>query len=203
MAELLAGDARATIGERLREARHRRDLTLAQASQLTRVSVSTLSKLENLQVSPSFDVIMRISQGFDISLEDLVTSGGKQQIVGRRAITRRGDGVTFSTAQYGYKVHATDLIRKHMVPLEMRIMARTVDDFEQWGCHPGEEYVFVIEGAIEVHTELYSPARLIEGESAYFDSSMPHVYISIGPKDARVLSVSYDPELGQSDLSVY
>jgi len=38
--------------------------------------------------------------------------------------------------------------------------------------HRGEEFVYVLSGAIEVHTEHYAPFRLEQGESAYFDSSM-------------------------------
>lgn len=197
-----AGAARATIGERLKEFRFKRNLTLADVSGLTQVSVSTLSKIENLQVSPTFDVIMRISEGLDISLEDLVRAPGDRasQVLGRRTVTRRGGGVGFTTAQYNYSVHATDLMRKHMAPLEIEVLARSVDDFENWGSHPGEEYVYVLSGEVEVHTELYAPVRLKPGESAYFDSNMRHAYVSVSAKPARVLSVSYDPNLGKGSL---
>jgi transcriptional regulator with XRE-family HTH domain len=193
-------DGRSSIGERLKAARRQRDLTLAEMSHLTAVSVSTLSKIENSQVSPSFDVIMRISEGLDISLEDLVRSDAKTQVSGCKAITRQGDGVHMSTGQYEYKAHATELAQKHMVPLEMTILARSPEEFETWGHHPGEEYVYIVEGEIEVHTEAYAPFRLKTGESAYFDSGMRHVYICTSSTPARLISVSYDPKLGRRQI---
>ncbi|SRR5581483_3066908 len=183
----------AEIGERLKRVRQDRELTLADVSKRTGVSTSTLSKIENAQVSPSFDVIMRISEGLGIALEDFVKPGRKAEVYGRKAITRSNDGVYISSGQYDYRAHATDLARKHMIPLEMRVRARAASEFEHWSQHPGEEYVFVLSGEIEVHTEIYAPFKLKAGESAYFDSSMPHIYITISRNDARVLSVSYDP----------
>lgn len=196
--EVAMASVRAAIGERLKELRFRRNLTLAEVSQLTGVSVSALSKIENLQVSPSFDVIMRISEGMDISLEDLVHSDRrKAEVTGRKTLTPKGSAVALQTGQYEYKVHATELAHKHMVPLEMEIYARSPDEFERWGSHPGEEFLYVLEGEVVVHTELYKPFRLKAGESAYFDSSMSHIYVSVSPSNARVLSVSYDPNLGR------
>ena len=80
-----------------------------------------------------------------------------------------------------------------MVPLEMRIRARSKEEFDHWSQHDGEEYVYVIAGEIEVNTDHYSPFRLKKGESAYFDSGMKHVYVSTGRTDAHILSVSYSP----------
>lgn len=193
--------ARANIGERLKELRFNQNLTLSDVSGRTGVSVSTLSKIENHQVSPTFDVIMRISEGLDISLEDFVrTNGGRTQVLGRRTVTLAEGGVSIPTTQYNYRIHATDLVRKHMVPLEIEVLARSIDDFENWGSHPGEEYLYVLQGVVEVHTELYAPARLHQGESAYFDSNMRHAYVSVSKKPARVLSISYDPNLGKGNL---
>jgi transcriptional regulator with XRE-family HTH domain len=181
------------VGERLKRLRQERELTLADVSRQTGVSTSTLSKIENVQVSPSFDVIMRISEGLGITLEDFIRPGRKTEVSGRKAITRAEDGVYISSGQYDYRAHATDIAHKHMIPLEMRVRARKAAEFEHWSQHPGEEYVFVLAGEIEVHTEHYAPFKLKTGESAYFDSSMRHVYVTIGRNDARVLSITYDP----------
>ena len=45
------------IGARLKEIRRKLDRTLAQVSQMTGVSISNLSKIENNQSSPSFDIM--------------------------------------------------------------------------------------------------------------------------------------------------
>jgi hypothetical protein len=50
---------------------------------------------------------------------------------------------------------------------------------------------------VKIHTELYEPFVLGVGESAYFDSGMAHLYVSVSSTPARVLSVSFDPDQGR------
>jgi transcriptional regulator with XRE-family HTH domain len=190
--------ATSMVGDRLRALRHDMDLTLTEVAERTGVSTSNLSKIERSEVSPSFDVVMRICQGLDVSIEQFVIPGPKPTVTGRKTTTRRGQGVPFSSAQYDYQAHATEISRKTMVPLEMWVRARSVDAFDHWSEHAGEEFVYVIEGAIEVHTDQYAPFPLGAGESAYFDSGMRHIYVSTGPGDAHVLSVSYSPDTTKS-----
>ena len=41
-----------------------------------------------------------------------------------------------------------------------------------WSSHEGEEFILVLKGLVELHTEFYEPARLEAGDSAYIDSGM-------------------------------
>ena len=181
------------IGARLKEIRRTLDRTLSQVSDATGVSISNLSKIENNQISPSFDIMKRICDGLGVSIEDFVHPGEKNVVSGRKTTTREGEGDHFTSGQYDYRAHASELSRKAMVPLEILVRARSVEEFDHWSQHRGEEFVYVLSGAIEVHTEHYSAFRLERGESAYFDSSMRHLYVTVSKDDARVLSVSHDP----------
>jgi transcriptional regulator with XRE-family HTH domain len=195
------------IGPRLKEVRKARHFTLSQTSKMTGVSVSALSKIENAVVSPSFDIIKKICDGLDLPIEDLVASERSQaaelQILGRKTTTLRGEGARFTSGQYDYVAHATELSRKGMVPLVIRVHARSTDEFDHWSRHNGEEFVYVLSGAIEIHSEFYAPFRLTLGESAYFDSSMAHLYVSISEEDACVLSVSFDPKQDKKPVSAF
>jgi transcriptional regulator with XRE-family HTH domain len=188
--------SKSQIGLRLNDVRHGLHLTLSEVSRRTGVSISNLSKIENDQVSPSFDVLKKICDGLEISIEDFVRPGEKSLVSGRKTATHLDEGVHFTSGQYDYKAHATELSRKGMAPLEMLVRARAVEEFDHWSRHSGEEFTYVLSGEIEVHTEHYAPFRLVAGESAYFDSSMKHLFISVSDDDARVLSVSYDPRQG-------
>jgi transcriptional regulator with XRE-family HTH domain len=181
------------IGARLKEIRRTLDRTLAEVSEATGVSISNLSKIENNQISPSFDIMKRICDGLSVSIEDLVRPGAKNIVSGRKTTTRKGEGDHFTSGQYDYRAHASELSHKAMVPFEILVRARSVAEFDHWSQHRGEEFVYVMSGAIEIHTEHYAPFRLERGESAYFDSSMRHLYITVSKDDARVLSVSHDP----------
>lgn len=195
--------SKSQIGLRLNDVRHSLRLTLSEVSRRTGVSISNLSKIENDQVSPSFDILKKICDGLEISLEDFVRPGEKSLVSGRKTATRLDEGVHFTSGQYDYKAHATELSRKGMVPLEMLVRARLVDEFDHWSRHNGEEFAYVLSGEIEVHTEHYAPFRLVAGESSYFDSNMKHLFISVSDEDARVLSVSYDPRQGAERIAEF
>ena len=72
---------------------------------------------------------------------------------------------------------------------EAEIRARSLSEFGEMIRHSGEEYAFVLEGTVELHTELYAPVSLEVGDSIYFDSGMGHVYLAVGNGPCRVLAI--------------
>ncbi|MGE0797510.1 MAG: helix-turn-helix domain-containing protein [Lautropia sp.] len=189
-----------TIGRRLREERRRRGASLQQIATAAGISTSWLSRLESARARAPYDTLKRICDALEIGLEEAIHPEPRAFSSGRCAITRRGEPVRFQSDEYDYAAHAGDLLRKSMIPLEMTVRARTVEQFDHWSRHAGEEFVYVISGAITVHTEEYAPFRLDAGESAYFDSAMGHCYVNALPEDARILSIAYDPQSGRSRL---
>jgi len=166
--------------------------TLSEVSQRTGLPVSTLSKVENDKMSLSYDKLARISRGLDIDIGLLFSSEPSAPLslaTGRRSITRAGEGRVIETEPYGHVYPATDILNKRFVPILAEVRARSVAEFEELIRHPGEEYTFVLEGTIELHTDLYAPVTLEVGDSIYFDSGMGHAYLSAGPGPARVLTI--------------
>ena len=182
------------LGERLAALRRQNGWTLEKVSKMTGVGVSTLSKVENQLNGASFDTLLKLSNGLGLNFEELLNPERTHVVSGRRVVTRAGEGAKFATAQYGYEVHATDLSQKKMIPLVMTVRARSIAEFEGFSSHVGEEYIYVIQGTVEMHTEIYAPLRLSVGDSIYFDSSTPHAIISVGPGDAQMLSMCLGKE---------
>lgn len=173
-------------------------MTLAEVSRRSGVSISTLSKVETGQAAPTFDTMLKIAGVLGVSFENLLGSPPRYSGSGVRALTRGGEATAFATTRYAYDVHATELRRKKMIPLIMEIEAETPPGPEEWSSHPGEEFIYVLEGRIELHTALYEPAMLGPGESAYIDSAMPHGFVRLGRGPARMLSICYgDLDLGR------
>ncbi|WP_207081085.1 helix-turn-helix domain-containing protein [Novosphingobium sp. KA1] len=186
------------MGRRLRAIRRESGATLAEISGRAGISVSALSKIENAQISVSYDILKRVCDALGIGIEDIVSSGEKSQLSGRKTTTRDGEGESFTSDQYDYRVHSSEISKKAMSPFEMVVRARSIEEFDHWSQHNGEEFVYVLSGSIEIHTEHYKPFQLNQGESAYFDSGMKHLYISLSEDNARVLSVSYDPHSAEN-----
>lgn len=169
-------------------------MTLNEVSKRCDVAVSTLSKIENDQVSPVYGTLRKIAVGLGIAFESLVSDREREASGARRAVTHKGGAAEVTNDRYVYSMHAADLISKAMLPVVMTIHARTPPGDGDWSSHEGEEFILVLEGVVEIYLEHYQPVRLEEGESLYIDSRMRHGFVSVGPGDARLICVSYDPK---------
>lgn len=178
----------------LRELRIEKGWTLAEVSERTRIPVSTLSKIETGKMSLNYEKLLRLSQGLDIDITQLFAAAtsvpaATHTATGRRSITPAGEGPSIKTATYNYTYPSADLLNKTLNPMIIDIKVRSIDDFGDLMRHSGEEYVLVLEGECDFHTDMYAPSRLKTGDSAYFDASMGHGYVAVGDGPCRILSV--------------
>jgi transcriptional regulator with XRE-family HTH domain len=178
------------LGSRVRDLRKARGWTLEQAAVKAGLARSTLSKIENGQMSPTFDALKKLAEGLAISVPQLFTPPSKAQINGRMAVTKAGEGQPSATATYEHELLAGGLRKKQMLPYRAVIRARDVSDFGGWVRHDGEEFLFVLTGIVRLYTEFYEPVDLKRGDSAYYDASMGHNVISLSEDDATVLWVT-------------
>lgn len=200
-----AASSSGSLGPRLKAMRQEKRWTLEQLAELTGLAISTLSKIENEQVSASFDTIVKIAHAYGFSFTEFFSgqkAPSRQSVAGRRTFTRAGQGLSFTTPNYDYNVHSSDLTRKGMIPLIMRIKARQVPPPLEWSNHEGEEFIYVTRGTAELHTEYYAPLRLGPGDSAYIDSTMRHAFIAVGDEDAEMLSICMTELLFFDDVAV-
>lgn len=182
------------LGPRVRGLRSQKSWTLERAAKATGLARSTLSKIENGQMSPTYDALLKLAQGFEVDISELFESHtaatGQAAGSGRRSITRAGSGQHLSTPVYQHLLLCNDLSNKLMTPFRSTITARAFEDFADWDRHAGEELLYVLQGEVELFTEFYEPERLASGDCAYLDSRMGHRVISVSPENAVVLWVS-------------
>jgi len=194
-----AADQRvANPGAALKALRRKRGWTLADVSKRTGLPASTLSKIENDRMSPTFDKLARISTGLQIDIATLFggDAGADAQpaATARRCIVRAGEGKAIETKNYSHLYPAWDLLNKRIIPIVAELHARSLEEFGELIRHPGEEYAYVLEGEVDLYTSVYAPVRLKAGDSIYFDSGMGHAYIAAGEGPCRVLSLCSAPE---------
>lgn len=185
-------NSEAKPGSVLKSLRLANGWTLAEVSRRTGLPVSTLSKVENDKMSLTYDKLARISRGLEIDIGVLFSSepaAPLSLVTGRRSINRAGEGKQIETETYESTYVATDLLNKRFVPIVTEVQARSIADFGEWIRHPGEEYSYVLEGIIELHTEMYAPVVLKAGDSIYFDSGMGHAYVAGAPGPCRLLTI--------------
>ncbi|MDI5891987.1 helix-turn-helix domain-containing protein [Halomonas rhizosphaerae] len=178
------------LGERLKEIRLAHHWTLEDVSQRTGLARSTLSKIENDQISPTFTAVQKLINGLGIDLPQLLSPPRVQpRTMGRRDLTRRGEGQRHPTPTYEHELLSCELAQKRMIPFKTIVRARAFDEFSEWVRHDGEEFLMVLDGEILLYTEYYEPLALVSGDSIYFDSAMGHALVSVSDADAVVLSV--------------
>lgn len=178
------------LGARVRELRKARDWTLEYAANQAGLARSTLSKIENGQMSPTYEALKKLAEGLEISVPQLFTPPQRDQVNGRMTVTKSGDGAAHATATYEHELLADGLSRKQMLPYRARVRARSMEEFDGWVRHDGEEFLYVLTGVIKLYTEFYEPIEMRRGDSAYYDAAMGHNVISTSPEDAMILWVT-------------
>lgn len=178
------------LGPRVRELRKSRGWTLEQAANQAGLARSTLSKIENGQMSPTYEALKKLATGLEISVPQLFTQPQNGQINGRLSVTKSGEGTAHATVTYEHELLGETLTNKRMLPYRARIRARGIDEFDGWVRHDGEEFLLVLTGVIRLYTEFYEPIEMRRGDSAYYDASMGHNVISTSDEDATILWVT-------------
>ena len=180
---------RANIGKALQRLRKNNDLTLAAVSERTGVAISTLSKIENNQSSPNFDVLVRLADGLGLDLIALLGDSFYTFAHGARTITRAGEGVRYDTPLGLYEALSSEIAMKALQPAVVHVPAGRHEP-EAMSSHAGEEFIYVLRGTVRFYMEPYSPTVLEQGDSVHFDSLMKHGFVALGQEDALMLSVS-------------
>ncbi len=178
------------LGQRVRDLRKGCGWTLEQAAQHAGLARSTLSKIENGQMSPTYEALKKLAVGLGISVPQLFMPPLNNQISGRIVVTKTGQGAAQVTATYEHELLSESLTKKRMTPYHTIVRARSIEEFEGWVCHDGEEFLYVLTGMITVYTEFYEPVELRRGDSAYYDATMGHNVISTSQDDATILWVT-------------
>lgn len=184
-------------GLALRAARVEQGLTLRALAARIGMPFSTLSKLENGKMAMTYDKLVRLAQGLGVDIGSLVAptvpTEAVPAAVGRRSVSRAGKWSNASSERYRHHYPAAELLGKMMVPIIIDVQARSIDEFGGLVRHTGEEYLYILTGAMELHSDLYAPLFLAQGDSVYFDSGMAHAYVRVGQEPCQVVSVCAGP----------
>src|SRR6185295_20417628 len=175
-----------------------RDVRIAQGLSLRALSAraglpySTLSKLENGKMTLTYDKLIRLAQALNVDIRDMLATPPERAspvALGRRSITRAGEGLDAESEKHLHHYPAADLLGKMMIPIIIDVQARSVEELGGLVRHGGEEYLYVLRGSMELHSDLYATLTLGPGDSIYFDSGMAHGYVRTSAEPCTVLAV--------------
>lgn len=164
------------IAPRLRRARERRGLTLAELARATGVSTSTLSRLESGQRKPSLELLLPIIATLGVHLDEVVSA---PRILDPRVPQNPKD------------VDGRVLIplsRQQGGPRAYKLIISAQDEEPRLRVHGGYEWLYVLSGRLRIklgdHDFVMGP-----GEVAEFDCHTPHWFGAAGRGPTEVLSL--------------
>ena len=185
------------IGQKVRRLRQEKRLTLQALSDATGLSKPLLSQIENDQVIPPLATLLRISKALKVGIHTFFEEDGNTdkcilvRADQRRRLQRRHPEdqpippYTYHSLAYGRK-------QKHMEPFLVEFeVGEWREDLKVR--HEGEEFLFVLEGELELH---FGDQVLVmkPGDSVYYDSSEPHGYVARAPGRTQAVAVLYSRE---------
>ena len=144
--------ARNNIGKALQRLRKNNDLTLAAVSAKTGVAISTLSKIENNQSSPNFDVLTRLAEGLGMDLITLLGDSFYTFAPGARTVNRANKGVRYDTPLGTYEAQSGELAMKGLQPAVVHVPTGRREPAAM-SSHAGEEFIYILRGTVRFFME--------------------------------------------------
>jgi transcriptional regulator with XRE-family HTH domain len=166
------------VGPRLRALRQRREMTLADLSAATDISVSTLSRLESGQRRPNLELLLPLAQAHGVPLDELIgPSATADPRIHPEPITRNGMTVLPLTRRSG-GLQAYKLV----------IPASRAQQKPDLQVHEGYEWLYVLSGRLRLVLGEHDLV-LNAGEAAEFDTRLPHWFDRAGANPVELLSL--------------
>ncbi|MEU3191283.1 XRE family transcriptional regulator [Streptomyces sp. NPDC006992] len=164
------------IAPRLRRARQKKGVSLADLARATGISTSTLSRLESAQRKPSLELLLPITGALGIPLDEVVAA---PRILDPRVPQQptKKDGRVL-----------IPLSRQQGEPRAYKMTIPGHDDQPHLRTHAGHEWLYVLRGQLRVRLgdqDFVAGA----GEAAEFDCRIPHWFGAAGRGDVEVLSL--------------
>jgi DNA-binding transcriptional MerR regulator/quercetin dioxygenase-like cupin family protein len=180
-------DRQPPIGVRLRRLRKERGLTLDQVAALSGLSTSFISALERGSSGAAVATLRRLLNAYGTTLDVLMRVGrsrvGRVTHAGQRQrITERFSGVIVEQLTNG--------------PAEMEAQLFSVEPgggSQGAYSHEGEEFIYVLEGRLDLRLGSAERYRLKPGDCAYYPSTLEHEWWNASTLVTRLLWVNTPP----------
>jgi transcriptional regulator with XRE-family HTH domain len=178
----------ALLGVRIRAARLSLGMTLEELAQKVAVTRSFLSQIERGLASPSLTTLRRIANDLGVPVFLLLSDGASP----RNALVRKSGrrNLLLPGATTSYQLLSPDLNRKmEMILTNLEVGSASC---EEPLSHPGEECAFLLRGKVSV--QVGSEEFIMEeGDTLYFDSTLPHRIVNLSGITAEIVSAISPP----------
>ncbi|MBI3317046.1 MAG: helix-turn-helix transcriptional regulator [Candidatus Omnitrophica bacterium] len=174
------------LGERIRQFRKQRGLTLVEISKRTGVAQATLSRIETGTMTGTVESHEKIAEAIGIGLAELY--GTVDSRLDKTSVLKKD--AEHKTSHLGKNVSVelltTESSQKKITPLLITLQGKSQTPTEQTE-RGVEKFVYALEGEAKVNLEK-DTFELKSGDSLYFDASIPHHIVNETAKTCRLIA---------------
>jgi transcriptional regulator with XRE-family HTH domain len=183
------------VGEKVRELRESKGLSLQDLANRTGYSSALLSQVENHFISPPLGGLIKIAKALEVKVGTFFGDEPRESYAivrkdERKHVSRFAskEGVSYG---YSYESLGFDKKDRQMEPFLVTLEPATVKS-EKLSSHDGEEFIFILEGEMEAilgdHKDVLHP-----GDCIYYDSTIPHKVQCHREIPTKILAVLWTP----------
>jgi len=181
------------VGEKIKSLREDSALSLQDLAARTGLSAAVLSQVENHLISPPLGTLIRIAKALEVRPSSFFDEHPDRSFTLVRKEDRK-PASRFASKRgvpYGYVYESLghDMKDRHMEPFLVTLEPTTLRN-PKASSHEGEEFIFVLEGEVEVTLGEHSDV-LTRGDAIYYSSEIPHLVQTKGEENAVILAVIY------------
>jgi transcriptional regulator with XRE-family HTH domain len=181
-----------TIGSKLKKHRLLMNYTLKELSEISGLSVGYLSKMERSDKIPPLSTLQLLASKLKLNITELIDEYEPRKISCSEDndihIVRHKNNYIASRSDDGYDLIplTNNYHNRYISPFLLNIPPGSTSEYS----HDAEEFNYVIKGPLKLKYKdvIYT---LSEGDSFYFDSRKPHVFINENEYPIFVLSCVY------------
>lgn len=176
------------IGEKIKELRIKKGMTLRSLGEAVDLSAGFLSQLERGLTTISVDVLQRISVELGVEFTYFFH---EVKIKDKKNVVMRGyekEVYELVNSQFVYYHLSNNLTNKHMLPRMIDIFPNEKQERLKGYSHEGEEFIYVLEGIL---TLVLSDREevLYPGDSAHYSSQSLHNWGNNTSKKTRIIAI--------------
>jgi len=181
-----------SVGQRVAQVRQEKGLSLEDMAKRTGLAADALKEIESGAANPPLGILVRLGKALDMKLGTLIATGEDRPYTVVRVADRQDMSRYPHTREtsygYSYQALAPQKRNRNMEPflVTLRTTGKTVEP----SSHDGQEFIFVLDGALEAIVgdaiEVLEP-----GDSIYYDSTLPHLLKPHGAGSTTIVAVIY------------
>jgi transcriptional regulator with XRE-family HTH domain len=169
------------VGEKIKELRASKSMSLRSLSQKSGISANALSLIERSKTSPTVTTLMAIAKAFHVRVDEFFSTenGDKGEFVIYRGVATQ--------AEKPMEPLAPNLKQQNLNPL-LVCLAPDEKVRRDLCFHPGDEFVYCLTGEIECEVG-GERIRLVQGDAVTYKAEMPHRLNNLAKAGSQALVV--------------